>query len=46
MRRTDARLTANAPMMPTTVHTICAFHAPVAGVCTSVWPAENTIASP
>ena len=31
--RTDARLTANAPMMPTTIQTACGLYAPVAGVC-------------
>ena len=46
INRTEARLTANAEMIPTIVHTICIFHAPVAGVRTSVWPAENTIAKP
>ncbi len=46
IRRTDARLTANAPMMPTIVQMACSLYAPVAGVCTSVWPAEKTTANP
>ena len=32
--------------MPTTIQTACGLYAPVAGVVTSVCPAENTIASP
>jgi hypothetical protein len=46
MSRTDARLTANAARIPTTIQTACDRYAPAATVFTSVCPAEKTIASP